>query len=136
MDKQAIIDMAAARGLAQTLDEDQASLLKLVLADDNMKAQFLNQLDFWHGPRITQNSDDSVKLIGAMKYALGRSTSVPHTVVDEIKDHWQYFTSPEKQTIVETIEEAIHRNRAGMRIDADKWQEVIDQAGMTSSPRP
>jgi glutamate synthase domain-containing protein 3 len=77
-----------------------------------------------------------VKLIGAMKYALGRSTSVPHTVVDEIKDHWQYFTSPEKQTIVETIEEAIHRNRAGMPIDADKWQEVIDQAGMESSPRP
>jgi ADP-ribosylglycohydrolase len=128
--------MAAARGLAQTLDEDQASLLKLVLADDNMKSQFLNELDFWHGPRIAQKSDDSVKLIGAMKYALGRSTSVPHTVVDEIKDHWQYFTSPEKQTIVETIEEAIHRNRAGMPIDADKWQEVIDQAGMESSPRP
>jgi ADP-ribosylglycohydrolase len=136
LDKQAIIDMAAARGLAQTLDEDQASLLKLVLADDNMKSQFLNELDFWHGPRISQKSDDSVKLIGAMKYALGRSTSVPHTVVDEIKDHWQYFTSPEKQTIVETIEEAIHRNRAGMPIDADKWQEVIDQAGMESSPRP
>jgi ADP-ribosylglycohydrolase len=136
LDKQAIIDMAAARGLAQTLDEDQASLLKLVLADDNMKSQFLNELDFWHGPRIAQKSDDSVKLIGAMKYALGRSTSVPHTVVDEIKDHWQYFTSPEKQTIVETIEEAIHRNRAGMPIDADKWQEVIDQAGMESSPRP
>jgi hypothetical protein len=98
--------MAAARGLAQTLDEDQASLLKLVLADDNMKSQFLNELDFWHGPRIAQKSDDSVKLIGAMKYALGRSTSVPHTVV------------------------------AGMPIDADKWQEVIDQAGMESSPRP
>lgn len=136
MDNQAVIDMASSRGLAKALNEDQAALLKIVLADANMMAQFLNELDFWHGPKIAQKSDDSVKLIGAMKYALGRSTSVPHTVADEIKGHWDFFTSPERQTILETIEEAIYRNRAGMLIDADKWQEILDLSGMVSTPRP
>lgn len=136
MDNQALVDMAAARGLAKSLNEDQAALLKLILADANMMGQFVNELDFIHGPRIAQKSDDSTKLVGAVVYALGRRTSVPHTVVEEIKDHWEYFTSPEKHTILERIEEAIHRNRAGDQADVSKWQEVIDRAQMSSAPRP
>lgn len=136
MSAQTIIDMAAARGLAKNLNEDQATLLRLILSNDNMKGIFLDELEFHHGPRMNLRHDDSIKLIGALDYALGRSTSVPHTIADELMNHWEYFTSPEKHSIVEKIEVAMRRNGAGMQVDVAKWQEVLDHAEMSSAPRP
>lgn len=127
--------MAASRALARNLTPEQAGLLKLVLANDNMRGDFLNQIDFEHAHKFSRMDDDSLKLIAALDYALGRSTTVPHTVADEIKDHWDFFNNLEKQDIIEKIENAIAKNRAGHDVDVRKWQEVLDHANLGSAPR-
>lgn len=136
MKNRPVVEMAAARALAKGLKSEQAGLLKLVLADDAMRADFLNQIDFEHGHRIARQEPDSIKLMAALDYALGRSTSVPHTVAEEIMDHWDSFTNPEKREIVETIKAAVSKNRAGQPVDARKWQEIVDFDEMAPELRP
>lgn len=135
MKNRSVIEMAASRALARNLTPEQAGLLKLVLANDNMRGDFLNQIDFEHGHKIAQKDEDNLKLIAALDYALGRSTTVPHTVADEIKEHWDYFTNLEKQDVIEKIESAVSKNRAGHDVDVRKWQEVLDHADLASAPR-
>src|SRR5690606_37558290 len=109
---------------------EMGALLKLSLTKEHMIAGLVEQIDFEFGREISHKDDYSLKLISALDYTLGRSTSMPHTIADEIINHWDNFTFAEKEDIVEKIETAIANGRAGQFIDESKWQTVLDNAGM------
>ena len=65
-------------------------------------------------------------LIFAFRYALGRMSTAPSIMAEEIEKHWNSFTALEQAQIKKEIQVAIDNDRAGMSIDVRTWQRVLE----------
>lgn len=72
--------------------------------------------------------DDDFNLIvlSAFRYALGRMTYIPSVVVSFIKDNWGLLDRRAQETIHKEIKDAIERNEAGMDIDQQEWEKLLE----------
>lgn len=64
--------------------------------------------------------------ICAFRYALGRSTYIVSSVVDELIDHWDEFKGWERDMMCNDIKHAIEHGIAGMDMDVKQWQRVLE----------
>ena len=64
-------------------------------------------------------------LIFAFRYALGRMSTAPSYVVDDIKNNWNQLSNAHKKLIKEEIEEAIENGNAGMQCDSEIWKQIL-----------
>ena len=68
----------------------------------------------------------SFTLFFAFRYALGRKSTAPSYVADDIKRNWYILSRSDKERIQQEIKEAIESNRAGMECDIKTWQEILN----------
>jgi len=64
-------------------------------------------------------------LIFAFRYALGRMSTAPSIVVEDILNNWDKLTDYEKSEIKNEIKKAIKENRAGMKCDIEEWKKIL-----------
>ena len=64
----------------------------------------------------------------AFRYALGRTTSAPDTVVENCIGYMKYFDDYHLNRICKEIDEAIERNKAGMGCDIKTWKKLRQEA--------
>lgn len=74
----------------------------------------------------TDNLNDV--LVSAMRYALGRSTYIVPSIADTLIQNWEEICENDQKTIVAGIQRAIDTGQAGMQMDVEQWQRVIDHA--------
>lgn len=60
----------------------------------------------------------------AFRYALGRMSTAPSIILDEIKAKVHLLSDNQKSQIAKEIREAIEFNHAGMACDVSTWLEV------------
>ena len=65
-------------------------------------------------------------LIYAMRYACGRSTFAPTTVIDNIKHNIDLFPTHSLELIIKDIDEQDNLGGLGMEIDVRKWTNFKD----------
>ena len=65
-------------------------------------------------------------LIFAFRYALGRMSTAPSIVVDDLQRNWNQLSDFTKKQIKEEILEAIKLKRAGMDCDIAEWQKILE----------
>lgn len=129
------IAMAAARRFAQSLTPEQAALYKALEGDlakaygytpDEMAREIRGEVDLSH--KRQDLSEAEVLLLGAFRYALGRSSAMPSICADEIKASWGGLSEPTREAIVSEIGAALEAGRAGMQMDERTWREVLQVA--------
>ena len=64
-------------------------------------------------------------LFFAFRYALGRMSTAPSIVADDLKKNWHLLNEVTKKMIKEEINEAIQKGRIGMKCDRDVWEEIL-----------
>ena len=64
----------------------------------------------------------------AFRYALGRTTSAPATVVENCIGYMKYFDDYHLDRLCKEIDEAIERNKAGMECDIKTWKTLRQEA--------
>ena len=64
-------------------------------------------------------------LFFAFRYALGRMSTAPSIVADDLKRNWHLLDSGTKKRIKEEINEAIEKKTIGMECDKDVWEEIL-----------
>jgi len=64
----------------------------------------------------------------AFRYCLGRMTYAVGTCVDYILNHWDELSVKTKTRIVQEIETALRDHTAGMDMDRDQWQRIVERA--------
>lgn len=69
--------------------------------------------------------DDGV-LFSAFRYSLGRRTYVVSETAKAIKMNVSRIQPKLRQRMIEEIEEAIRDGHAGMQMDIDQWQGVVE----------
>ena len=72
---------------------------------------------------ILQNDDDSVILLCAFRYALGRRTYVVDYVISCLQEHWHELSKSDKSIIIREIGAAIDRDCA-----MQQWKSLIEFA--------
>lgn len=65
-------------------------------------------------------------LFYAFRYALGRMTYAVNEVATEIIRHADKLHENIKGLMIREIEEAIAKGQAGMAMDVNRWEEVLD----------
>ena len=65
-------------------------------------------------------------LVYAMRYALGRMSYAPTTVVDNIKRNIDFFTPHQIELLIKDIEEQKDFGGYGMEYDKKVWMEFKD----------
>lgn len=65
-------------------------------------------------------------LIFAFRYALGRMSTAPSIVVDELIKNWDGIHENSQRMIKEEICHAIKHNMAGMDCDVKTWEKVLN----------
>lgn len=69
-------------------------------------------------------TNEEIVLICAFRYALGRSTYVVSSVIDEIIGNWSGLSRGAQLLIKNEIETAIRQNAAGEEADIEDWQRI------------
>ncbi len=64
-------------------------------------------------------------LIFAFRYALGRMSMAPSTVMEELKKHWDELPETSRNQIQNEIRQAIETDSAGMECDVKLWEELL-----------
>ena len=64
-------------------------------------------------------------LIFAFRYALGRMSMAPLTVIEELKKHWGKIPPTAQKQIKTDITSAIEGGRAGMDCDVKTWSDFL-----------
>lgn len=64
-------------------------------------------------------------LFWAFRYALGRRTGVPSTVVTELINLWGELSELHQLQIHREITEAIEGNHAGDNCDIEEWNKIL-----------
>ena len=64
-------------------------------------------------------------LFFAFRYALGRMSTAPSIVADDLKRNWDEFEPSTKKLIKEEIIKAIEDKKVGMKMDEETWQEIL-----------
>jgi len=64
-------------------------------------------------------------LMFAFRYALGRMSTAPSIVVEDILNNWDKLTDYEKEEIKNEIKQVIKENRAGMNCDIEEWKKIL-----------
>ena len=64
-------------------------------------------------------------LVSAFRYALGRRTTAPSTVVKYIKQDWDGLSRFYQNQIKNDIITALGRRNAGALVDETTWKEVL-----------
>ena len=70
--------------------------------------------------------DNNNILIFAFRYALGRMSTAPEIVTEELKKHWSNFPASTQAQIKREIQAAIDKDRAGMDCDVQTWMRVLE----------
>lgn len=70
--------------------------------------------------------DDSIVLMCAFRYALGRRTYVVSSVSTAILDNWHYLDVNERKRYHEEIKEAIDNGCAGDEGDVKNWKRILN----------
>jgi len=65
-------------------------------------------------------------LFFAFRYALGRMSTAPSIVADDLKRNWYLLNKNTKERIKEEINEAIEKKTIGMECDKDVWEEILE----------
>lgn len=61
----------------------------------------------------------------AFRYALGRMTYVVGDMVQFLIENWHTINEDYKKLIQDEIKEAIEKDRAGMQMDVEQWQRIL-----------
>lgn len=69
-------------------------------------------------------------LIFAFRYALGRSTYAPHTVIEVLRDCWDDLELGDQELFAGEITSAITCNHAGMDMDKSAWAKLLRDKGV------
>ena len=67
--------------------------------------------------------DEDITLGCAFRYALGRMTYVVDSVANEIERHAETMERKTRLRIIREIQEALDEKKAGMDMDAKRWNE-------------
>ena len=71
-------------------------------------------------------------LIYAFRYALGRQSYAPHTMMDIILKNKNILSEQDIELIIREIDEAVEDNMAGdPKIDAKRWQATAEELRRT-----
>ena len=73
-----------------------------------------------------KDTDDSMFIISAFRYALGRKTYAVGCVADVLIRLAPHMTPRDRHFILGEIREAIHTDRAGANVDEVHWLRVAD----------
>lgn len=77
-------------------------------------------------PMVTAMSHNEDSMIHfAARYALGRRTSAPHIVCQELKRHWKTIKPSTRNLIQKEIREAIKDNNAGCDYHIAEWEAIL-----------
>ena len=76
---------------------------------------------------ILQNDDDSLILLCAFRYALGRRTYVVGCVTECLQKHWHELSKGDRSLIIREIGEAIERGQAGDVCDVLQWKALVER---------
>lgn len=71
-------------------------------------------------------SDQRDCLIYAFRYALGRCSYAPHTIIGVLKNSWSDISAADRCLYKREIEQAIRDGNAGMDFDEQAWRGVLD----------
>jgi len=69
--------------------------------------------------------DDTVILVGAFRYALGRMTYFVSITADRIIHDWEKLPPHTQDLIREEIVFAIEHNNAGAPCDVEQWRRIL-----------
>ncbi len=76
---------------------------------------------------------DETTLVYAFRYALGRRTTAPSHIRDQLWRHWQKLVGWTQRQICEDIRHAIATNDAGAACDVETWGDVLTWARKTEA---
>lgn len=65
-------------------------------------------------------------LFFAFRYALGRCSTAPSIVAGDLKRNWDEFNPSTQKIIKEEILKAIEDKKAGMKMDEETWNEILE----------
>lgn len=68
---------------------------------------------------------DETTLVFAFRYALGRRSTAPGHMADQLKRHWTRLNTWTRVAIQREIEQAIRDHDVGAPYDADTWREIL-----------
>jgi len=69
---------------------------------------------------------DKEVLIFAFRYALGRKSTAVPIVAENLKRNWNKLNDFDRKQIKNDIKSAIEQNKAGMKMDIQIWQEILE----------
>lgn len=75
---------------------------------------------------LIPNSEQRDCLIYAFRYALGRRSYAPHTIIGILASSWPDISAADRQLYKREIEQAIKDGRAGMAFDEQVWRGVLE----------
>jgi len=73
---------------------------------------------------LLKDSDQREILIYAFRYALGRCTYAPHTIVDILKSRWWDLSEGDRALFIKEIREASDLNLLGHDCDRAGWMQI------------
>jgi len=65
-------------------------------------------------------------MLCAFRYALGRQSYIVGTVADHLRENWDDINPAWQKLIIEEIKDAINRGMAGMQMDVETWQMLVE----------
>lgn len=69
-------------------------------------------------------------ILCAFRYALGRCTYVVSEVAEHIMEHWDDINPHFQHLIKSEIKDAIEHGTAGMAMDVEVWQNLVEAVEM------
>lgn len=78
----------------------------------------------------SMNTNETIILFSAFRYALGRSTYVVRTVADEIHRRWGELSDNDKRIFVTEIldrEKEFGEKALGMKCDREDWMSIVER---------
>lgn len=71
--------------------------------------------------------DFSVLVFCAFRYCLGRMTYITSTMSELILKYWDKIEDRDRHIIKKEIQEAIANGTAGMEMDIEQWQRILEK---------
>lgn len=74
---------------------------------------------------VIPNLEQREILLYAFRYALGRQTYAPHTIIEVLKTSWGSLSESDRSFYKKEIKEALGEHRAGSEFDSRAWEAIL-----------